>query len=176
MQAYEVDVSRWAYKLAPLLTGKAQQAYAALDLEDAKSYAAVKAAVLRRYNINEETYRKRFRGLTLKMGETPVEMMTHLNDLAIKWLKDDMSAVEIRDAVVKEQLLAALPQDVAVYTVSDCVTNFAHAQLSCFYLLSTQNATKWRSRPRPSPGLKLHGVKGQRNIFAHAPGGAWGRG
>ena len=58
---------------------------------------------------------------------------------------------------------------VAVYTVSDCVTNFAHAQLSCFYLLSTQNATKWRSRPRPSPGLKLHGSK-VNVILAHSPG------
>ena len=55
---------------------------------------------------------------------------------------------------------------VAMYTASDCVTNFAHAQLSCFYPLSTQNATKWRSRPRPSPGLKLHWVKGQSNACA----------
>ena len=28
--------------------------------------------------------------------------------------------------------------------------------------------TKWRSRPRPSPGLNFHGVKGQRNIFTSA--------
>ena len=58
---------------------------------------------------------------------------------------------------------------VAVYTVSDCVTNFAHTQLSCFYLLSIQNATKWQSRPRPSPSLSCTGSK-VNVIFAHALG------
>ena len=115
MQAHEIDMSRWAYKLAPQLTGKAQQAYAVLGSEDARSYALVKAVILRRYNINEETYRKRFRSLTLKPGETPVEMVTRLNDLATKWLKDNMSADEIRDAVVKEQLLTSLPEHIRIW-------------------------------------------------------------
>ena len=57
MKAYEIKESRWAFKLAPQLTGRAQQAYAALEPADAECYATVKAAILRRYNINEETYR-----------------------------------------------------------------------------------------------------------------------
>ena len=60
MKAHGIEAARWPYKLAPQLTGKAQQAYAALDPDDAESYASVKAAILRRYNINDETYRKRF--------------------------------------------------------------------------------------------------------------------
>ena len=59
MEAYEMEEAQWPYKLAPQLTGKAQQAFAALSPDEAKSYSVVKAAVLRRYNINEETYRKR---------------------------------------------------------------------------------------------------------------------
>ena len=35
MTAYEVDRARWAFKLAPQLTGKAQQAYAAMAAEEA---------------------------------------------------------------------------------------------------------------------------------------------
>ena len=60
MEAHEVSVERWSFKLAPQLTGKAQQAYAALQPDETKTYETVKAAILRRYNINEETYRQRF--------------------------------------------------------------------------------------------------------------------
>ena len=115
MAAYNIDNSKWAYKLAPQLTGKAQQAYAALDPTEAQSYVSVKAAILRRYNINEETYRKRFRTLKLKQGQTPTEIATRPTDLAGKWLKNCHSANEVRDAVVKEQLMTTLPEDVRIW-------------------------------------------------------------
>ena len=38
MQAYEVPQEWWAFKLAPQLVGKAQEAYAALNPDDAKDY------------------------------------------------------------------------------------------------------------------------------------------
>ena len=53
MEAYGVSRERWPFKLAPQLTGKAQQAYAALPPEGAKVYDTLKAAILRHYNINE---------------------------------------------------------------------------------------------------------------------------
>ena len=113
-EAYEIG-ARWPYKLAPQLTGKAQQVYASLSPDEAKSYSVVKAAILHRYNINEETYRKRFQGLTINPGEMPRELLTHLTDLANKWLKDCSSVDEVRDAIVKEQRLATLPDDVRVW-------------------------------------------------------------
>ena len=61
MRAYEVKVERWAVKLDPLLTGKAQQAYAAMKVEDAGTYWLLKEAILCRYDVLEETYRQRFR-------------------------------------------------------------------------------------------------------------------
>ena len=82
------DTARWAFKLAPQLTGRAQQAYAALEPTDAECYATVKAAILRRYNINDETYRQRFRSTKFRAGQTPTEVATRLTDLAGRWLKD----------------------------------------------------------------------------------------
>ena len=61
MSAYNIPKDRWIFKLAPQLSGKAQQAYAALTTEDALEYDGVKAAILRRYDITEETYGQRFR-------------------------------------------------------------------------------------------------------------------
>ena len=47
MTAYEVNRQRWVYKLAPQLSGKAQQAYAAMSSEEAVDYERVKAAILK---------------------------------------------------------------------------------------------------------------------------------
>ena len=52
MQAYKIPKERWVYKLAPQLTGRAQQAYVAMPTA---KYDDVKAAILMRYNINSET-------------------------------------------------------------------------------------------------------------------------
>ena len=58
------------------LVGKAQQAYAALGVDEASDYEQLKQAVLRRYDINEESHRRRFRTASKKDGETNRELVT----------------------------------------------------------------------------------------------------
>lgn len=60
MTAYEVRQERWAFKLASNLSGKAQRAYAAMNIADAGSYYydKLKEAILQRYDITEESYRQ----------------------------------------------------------------------------------------------------------------------
>ena len=111
MRAYEVKEERWAVKLAPQLTGKAQQAYAAMKTEDAGRYEKLKEAILRRYDISEETYRQRFRESSKKEGESVGELAVRLTDLLQKWTKGCRTVDEIRDMLVKEQLLSSLPTD-----------------------------------------------------------------
>ena len=115
MQAYEVKRERWAFKLAPQLSGKAQQAYASMPTEDAGNYEKLKATILLRYDVTEERYRQRFRSARRKDGETNMELVTRLGDLANKWLKACDTAEEVKDAVVLEQLLNSLLDDVRVF-------------------------------------------------------------
>ena len=61
MVAYGVPKDRWVFRVAPQLTGKAQQAYAAMAAEDTGDYDQLKAAIFQRDSITEETYRVRFR-------------------------------------------------------------------------------------------------------------------
>ena len=42
MLAYEMKREKWVFKLAAHLSGKAQEAFAALSTEDAKDYEKVK--------------------------------------------------------------------------------------------------------------------------------------
>ena len=60
MEALGVDRGQWSYRLAPFLTGKAQQAFACMSREDCGSYDAVRVAILQRYNTTTETYYQRF--------------------------------------------------------------------------------------------------------------------
>ena len=72
---------------------------------DAKCYDTVKAAISRWYNINDETYRQRFQNFKYKPGKTPTKITTHLTDLA----GNCTTVEEVKDAVVKEQLLVDSP-------------------------------------------------------------------
>ena len=57
MAMFGVERARWAYMLAPQLTGRAQKAFAAMGEDQAGNDDALKAAFLKRYNVNEEAYR-----------------------------------------------------------------------------------------------------------------------
>ena len=71
MKAYEINTARWSFMLAPQLTRKAKQAYAAVAADSARVYDTLKAPILRQYNINKDTCRQHFRAAKLKAGETP---------------------------------------------------------------------------------------------------------
>ena len=88
MRAYEIREEQWAFKLASQLTGKVQKVYAAMAAEEAGDYKLLKKAILRRYDVNEETYRRRFRALKKKSNETNRELVARLEDLAMKWTQE----------------------------------------------------------------------------------------
>ncbi|XP_064393611.1 uncharacterized protein LOC135341067 [Halichondria panicea] len=115
MGAYEVDKSRWTCLLAPQLTGKAQQAYVAMAADTANDYDQLKNAILRRYDINEETYRQRFRSQKMNTGESPKELVTRLTDLATRWTRTCTDIVQVIDLMVTEQFLEGLTEEVRLH-------------------------------------------------------------
>ena len=115
MRVYEVPEDRWVFKLAPQLTGKAQQAYAALGADEAVEYRRVREAVLRRYDVSEESYRRRFRTTRKERNETFRELAVRLGDLAKKWLAGCDSMDEVVDKLVVEQILDTMGSDLKIW-------------------------------------------------------------
>ena len=80
MEAHEIEHVKWQVFLTPQLTGKVQQAYAALSSKDSKNFTKVKEATFKHYGINEEMYYQRFQSAKAKEGESPTKIVTHLTD------------------------------------------------------------------------------------------------
>ena len=70
---YKVEKAKWTYKLAP------QLAFAAMEQTKAGNYE-VKAVILIRYDINDETYCQRFQAAAKKDGESHRVLAIHFQD------------------------------------------------------------------------------------------------
>ncbi len=115
MGAHKIAEDRWAHYLAPQLTGKAQLAFAALPSADSAKYAAIKTAILARYDVNEESYRRRFRTTTRTKDETNWELAVRLMDLQSKWLRGCETVANVAEVIGLEQFLNTLPRDKRVW-------------------------------------------------------------
>ena len=71
----------------PVITGKAQLAFAAVSPSDSGKYEKIEAAILIQYGINEEEYRRRFWSARRKDGETNREVAVGLMEWQAKWRK-----------------------------------------------------------------------------------------
>ncbi len=58
-----------------------------MDVDDSLEYEEFKSAILRKYDINRETYRQRFRTLDVEPLESPKELYVRLKELYEKWMQ-----------------------------------------------------------------------------------------
>ena len=92
MAAHNISEDRWSHYLTSQLTGKAQLAFAAVSPSDSGNYEKIKAAILIRYGINEEEYRRRFRSARRKDGETNRELAVRLMEWQVKSVEENRAA------------------------------------------------------------------------------------
>lgn len=88
-----------------VLSGKAQEAYSSLSLEDSSSYAKIKSGVLKAYELVPEAYRQRFRSWERKSGQTYVEFVRDLSTHFKPWLSalDVPTFENLCDLMILEQ-------------------------------------------------------------------------
>ena len=76
---------------------------------DSMDYKQVKEAILKCYNISEETYRQCFRAAKQKEEETYTELVVHLEDLIHKWTASCETIRDVLERFTIEQLLSTMP-------------------------------------------------------------------
>ena len=160
----------WATQLAGLLTGKALAAYAGLSGEKAASYDEVKAAVLHRFDVNEETYRRRFRSDRKKPEESYQNWGSRLNDHFTQWTKDQPMAVE--ELMVLDQFLHGVPEDLRVWLKERRPGSLQQAmKLADDYALARGGSRPTQQRPsgKGTPPVTQSMGKPEENVPQVAP-------
>ena len=80
------DKSTWATNLSALLRGKALDVYALLPVEQSLNYDVLKTALLKRYDLTEDGFKRRFRSSRPDPGETFVQFAVRLSSYMTRWI------------------------------------------------------------------------------------------
>ena len=108
----------WVTALRALLTGKALDVYSRLPDDTALGYEKVKEALLIRYQLTEEGFKKRYRESDQEEGETPDQFYARIDGYLDRWVElsgTEMSYQGLKELINKEQFIRRCPQDLAIY-------------------------------------------------------------
>nr|XP_043871756.1 uncharacterized protein LOC122760682 [Solea senegalensis] len=147
--------TEWACRLVPLLSGKALEAYTAMDEERAHYYHDLKAALLAKFDISPETYRQQFRSTMVPPGENPTETYHRLKGLYRRWIRPEQrTKEEVGEAIILEQLLCVLPSEVRTWVKEhEPADGLTAAKLGLQYLNARRGGPPTRQSAATRPAL-----------------------
>ena len=104
--------------LSPLLTGKGLEVYTSMPDDDIDNYEQLKIALLKRYQLTEEGFRRRFRESNVDKGETVYQLVARLSRYFRRWV--ELSGIQknyeaLVDLIVREQYITTCGKDLAVF-------------------------------------------------------------
>ena len=110
------DRSTWAPWLAALLTGKAREAYARLDSVSAGDYDQLKEAILARYDLTPETYRRKFRDSRRSPDESYLEWGISCRRYFERWVGPALNDPEkLSEVMIIEHMITNTHPDLQVW-------------------------------------------------------------
>ena len=115
-QKWEPDI--WATGLSALLQGKALDVYALMPKEDALNYEKLKVALLKRYELTEEGFKRKYKKCRPENGETFQQFTTRMKSYFTRWI--DMASIDktyegLQDLILREQLTFICNRDLELF-------------------------------------------------------------
>ena len=107
----------YAIYLSALLEGPALEVYHILSREDANDYDCLKEALLIRYFMTVEDFRKKFLNSRQSASETATQFLTRLTHFFKQWVSMSQTAETfegLSELIVGEQFLHACPRELAI--------------------------------------------------------------
>ena len=113
-----MGVDTWATGLSALLQGKALEVYALMPKEDALNYDKLKIALLKRYELTEEGFKRKYKKCRPENGETFQQFTTRMKSYFTRWI--DMASIEksyegLQDLILREQLTFICNRDLELF-------------------------------------------------------------
>ena len=116
--AQKWPVHVWAVNLSALLTGKALDTYSRLNEDDAQNYDVVKTAILQRYSLTSDGFRKKFRNSKPDSGETAEQFLIRLRSYVDKWIEMSgrkQTFSDIVELLIIEQFYTTCSKDMETF-------------------------------------------------------------
>jgi hypothetical protein len=157
---------QWAIYLSALLRGRALDVYARLTADDSKDYKVLKEALLRRYQMTEEGYKRRFYSAKADIGESPPQFITRLSKYLDRWI-ELANIQETYEAVcglfIREQYLATCGKELELFLRERAVTDLNElGKLAEQYQDAHSSGTIGRHNPRPGEMPRKESTPGGR--------------
>ena len=154
-QLHSWPTAQWSLLLAKALTGRAQDVYTTLSLDQARNYQEVKAAVLDAYRQVPEAYRVQFRNCRKADTQTYVEHAQRKSRLLARWLRSLQVGEDFQkffDLVVYEEVRQAMPYQLRVHIDQLRIQSLTEAISAADTYVSSQQAhPPPRNNPPRSP-------------------------
>ena len=112
------DKSMWATHLSALLKGRALDVFSLMPVRQASNYDELKAALLRRYDMTEDGFKRKFRACRPEVGESFSQFSVRLASYLTRWI--EMSKIpqtfdDLFDLILRDQLLHVCNYDLLVF-------------------------------------------------------------
>ena len=161
-QKWEPDT--WATGLSALLQGKALDVYELMPKEDALNYDKLKVALLKRYELTEEGFKRKYKKWGPENGEAFQQFTTRMKSYFTRWI--DMASIEksyegLQDLILREQLTFICNRDLELFLrerepksleqASKLADQYKEARYVDIVSLTYKNNERSRSRSNSEP-------------------------
>ncbi|XP_076442803.1 uncharacterized protein LOC143281478 [Babylonia areolata] len=161
LQGWEKET--WSSHLLPYLTGIARSLYFALRPEEQNNYDSLRAALMKRFNLTADGYRRKFREARKETGETFEQFIVRLDGYFQKWAslsnKDVNKVEDLKDLIIAEQFMETLSTDLAIRVRERQPANVQEAARAADVVVEAKKST----RKVQMSGTSSSSSKGQGN-------------
>ena len=108
----------WGAHLSALLKGKALDVFARLPPEDALDFDELKAALYKRFDMNEDGFRKRFRSSKPEGSETFLQFSSRMDSYLERWVelsKTKKTYDGMKDLFLREQFIWCCNKELSLF-------------------------------------------------------------
>ena len=118
MEAYGISKDLWVLTLARHLEGKALEVYQRLTPSQAKEYTILKESLLKRFQLTEGGYRRKFKESRIETGESPSQFIERLRRYMKQWLSlagytETYEGLE--NLILRDQFFITCPNDLRIF-------------------------------------------------------------
>ena len=123
----------WPTHLSLLLTGRALDTFFGLSETQQRNYDVIKEALMRKYALTEEQFRRQFYSTGIEQGETIQEFMARLERLFTKWVEASKITKDyngLTNLLIREGFYQRCDDDLAAYLREKAQTNLEEIVVS----------------------------------------------